>query len=183
MDETAVSENVDTLITIKKSHLEELRFYGFAGICIIRFQQVFDHLSNVFSELVKLSDGEVNAIFGSIRTLDRRCKVIGDLLKLTKSGEFDEWSKLAKRIRLAERNRDSIAHGSPVYGGGRTTIIVDEENQITEVVGHTESFFYLERNGSNDWNTDTLLAEARHTQRLLSDLYAFSRNLRAGRDT
>lgn len=164
-------------VEIKRHHLDELRFYGFAGICVARFQQLDDHLQNPFAKLLTISSEQASIVFGSIRTVQRRCEVIAKLLEADRPDVVESWKSLTKRIRRAEDNRNSIAHGSPIFGGGVTTVQVDTETEKTEVLSQTESFFYLEKRGYSDWTTERLLNEARQTELLLSDLYAFCRSL------
>jgi hypothetical protein len=172
--------DLNETVEVKKHHLEELRFYGFAGICIIRFQQAEDYLQTPFTELLALSAGRSDIVFGAIRTISRRCKVIGQLIEAERPGLSNRWKDLAGRILRAEKCRDSIAHGSPVFGGGVTIIQMERSADRRQVV-QGESFFYLKKRGFDDWTTERLLDEARRMETLLSDLYAFGRSLEASR--
>lgn len=75
----------DETVQIKRHHLDELRFYGFAGICIARFQQLDDHLRDPFASLLTISVEEAEIVFASIWTVKRRCEVIAHLLKARQS--------------------------------------------------------------------------------------------------
>lgn len=172
----------DETVEIKKHQLEELRFYGFAGICIIRFQQAQDYLEIPFAKLLAASPDRSALVFDAIRTVARRCKVIGGLIETARPELAEQWKGLTRRILQAETSRDSIAHGSPVFGGGATTIQVDQTTDTATVLHQTQSFYYLEKCGSDDWTTERLLDEARRMEALLSDLYAFGRSLDALHD-
>jgi hypothetical protein len=167
----------DETVEIKKHHLEQFRFYGFAGICIIRFQQAEDYLETPFAKLLSLSPDPSGIVFGAIRTVSRRCDVIARLLEAERPDLTDGWNELTRRILQAENRRNSIAHGSPVFGGGGATILIDQKNDAATVVHQTESFYYLKKRGSPNWTTERLLEEARRMEALLSDLYAFGRSL------
>lgn len=168
---------LDETVEIKKHHLEEFRFYGFAGICIIRFQQAEDYLETPLAKLLALSPERSAIVFGAIRTVSRRCKVIDRLIEAERPELSDRWKDLTGRILQAEDSRNSIAHGSPVFGGGITTIQIDQKNDAATVLHQTESLYYLEKRGFSDWTTERLLDEARRMEALLSDLYEFGRVL------
>lgn len=167
----------DESVKIKRHHLDELRFYGFAGICVTRFQQLDDHLRDPFASLLTISDQEATIVFASIRTVKRRCEVIARLLEIRKPDFVDRWQSLTRRILQAESSRNSIAHGSPVFDGGGATVRIDEESDTIEVVERREPFFYLEKRGFTDWTTERLRAEAQQTESLLRDIYELSRDL------
>lgn len=163
------------LVTIEKHRLDELRFYAFAGVCIIRVQQLHDYLVEPFSRLLNVSMEEASIVFAPVRTFKQRCDVICTLLERAESKLVADWASLTKRITKAEDNRNSIAHGSPVFGGGG--IVVSIEDGATKVTKGNDPCFFLQKLGKDDWTTELLLEEARKTEALLSDLYAFTRSL------
>lgn len=167
--------NTPEMVSIEKHRLDELRFYAFAGVCIIRVQQLHDYLVEPFSKLLNVSTEEASVVFASVWSFDRRCKVICRLLKRSKSDLVADWAALTKRIAKAEQNRDSIAHGSPVFHGGG--IVLQVEDGVTKVTKQSDSYFSLQKPGQDDWTTELLLEEARKTEALQSDLYAFTRRL------
>ena len=130
----------DELVTIKSHLLEELRFYGFAGICVIRFQQLDDYLCRIFEDLVGISKEHSTVIFGSIRTVQRRCHVLSKLLDSSHPALSSDWRELVRRVKKAEDNRNSIAHGLPVYGG-TTVMYLNEETNTLEVGGGVPAHF------------------------------------------
>jgi hypothetical protein len=174
--------NLDETVEIKKHHLEELRFYGFAGICIIRFQQAEDYLAVPFAKLLTASPERSSIVFEAIRTVSRRCKVIDRLIEAARPELGDRWKDLTDRILRAENSRNSIAHGSPVFGGGGALIHFDRAKDAATMLRQTEPFYYLKKQGFSDWTTERLLEEARKMEALLSDLYAFGRSLDASGD-
>jgi hypothetical protein len=166
-------------VSIKRGQLEQLRFYGFAGICIIRFQQLDNHLQRPFSSLVHVTASEGEIIFGAIRTVDRRCGVLSKLIGERVPPLSDRWGEIVGRIRKAEKNRNSIAHGLPIFGGGKTTVQLNTDTNAVEIIGHEESFHYLTKQGFDDWTTSKLLEESHRTENLLKDLYVFCDDLSA----
>jgi hypothetical protein len=116
-------------------------------------------------------------VFGAIRTIASRCKVISGLIEAERPELTDEWKDLTRRILQAENSRNSIAHGSPVFGGGGARFHFDQTNASLTLLSKTESFFHLKKRCFNDWTTERLLDEARRNEALLSDLYSFDRLL------
>lgn len=167
----------EELQEIEKHDVDELRFYGFAGICIIRFQQAYDYLGLIFQSLIEKGHIESNVIFDSIRPVSSRCSVISRLIDLNRPDLNDVWRELKTRIQKAEDTRNSIAHGSPVFGGSITTINVDWKSGETEVLDQTEPYFFLQKQGYDDWTTELLFEEAKSLETLLSELYALGRTL------
>ena len=169
----------DEITSIKQSHLEELRFYGFAGMYIIRFQQIEDHLEEPFAKLAGLEAEEATIASSAIRTVSRRCQVIRDLVAKNHALLADDWSELQRRILRAENERNSIAHGSPTYGGQNIVIRIDQETGETSATAQNEPHFWLEKNGFENWTTEKLAGGVRAINQLQSDLFSFSRKIGA----
>lgn len=166
-------------VVLKRHQLEEFTFYAHAGRCVIRFQQLEDNLKSPFSTLLSTSPEHAQIIFASVRTVKRRCDVIGDLIKLDKPALLNDWDCLSKRILKAENNRNSIAHARSVFNGGGATIHFNHETDSLTVTEVGDPFFYLEKKGFLDWTVERLLAEANNTGILIDDLHRFDRLLAA----
>jgi hypothetical protein len=128
----------DELSTERAQAFAEKRtyFYAMVGHCILRFQHVEDYLEDVFAVVLGGKKDRADAVFASVRGVDRKIQIISTAATGLAGPPWDDLSSLLVRVKEASDMRGQIAHANPVQHGGLIHVRVRTENgQITESLG------------------------------------------------
>lgn len=158
---------------------KQRRFYALVGHCILRFQHVEDYLEEVFASVLGGSRPRADAIFASVRGIDRKTEIIRAAATGLSGEPWDQLPPLLRRVKEASDVRGQIAHANPVQNGGLTRINVRTENgRIAEVVGVeqvTDSRWELHKKAKQTtiFTEEDLLREYNRTDGLFGDMIKF----------
>jgi hypothetical protein len=130
------SDESPETIEIEKFRAEQQQFYALVGHCILRFQHVEDYLEDIFAAVLGGSRARADAIFASVRGIDRKIQII-DAAAVGLQGEpWIQLLPLLNRAKKASDIRGQIAHANPVRHGGSVRIKVRRDgDRIVETVG------------------------------------------------
>jgi len=121
---------------VKKWREEQQTFYALVGHCILRFQHVEDYLEDVFAAVLGGSRSRADAIFASVRGIDRKLQIIKAAATGLNGLPWDRLIPMLDAVKDVSGVRGQIAHANPVQSGGHLRIRVRTENgRIVEAVG------------------------------------------------
>jgi hypothetical protein len=121
---------------IKKFRAEQQQFYAIVGHCILRFQHVEDYLEDIFAAVLGGSRARADAIFASVRGIDRKIQIITAAAVGLQGEPWPRLTPLMNRVKKASDIRGQIAHANPVRHGGSLKIKVRMDGGRTvETVG------------------------------------------------
>lgn len=130
------SEESPETVEIKKFRAEQQQFYAIVGHCILRFQHLEDYLEDVFAAVLGGSRARADAIFASVRGIDRKIQIISAAAVGLQGAPWPQLLPLLTRAKRASDIRGQIAHANPVRHGGSLKIKVRMDgNRIVETVG------------------------------------------------
>jgi hypothetical protein len=164
-------------VSISISDEERQRFYALVGHCVLRFQHVEDFLEDTFAAVLGGVRERADAIFASVRGLDRKIQLIkAAAIGLIGEPPWDGLDALMTRVKTASDVRGQIAHAKPVQSGGLIRIGVRvEEGRMIETTGVEQvegSRMELHKN-QRIFSADDLLREYRRIDTLFGDLLRF----------
>jgi hypothetical protein len=130
------SEESPEDVEIKKVRAEQQQFYAIVGHCILRFQHVEDYLEEIFAAVLGGSRSRADAIFASVRGIDRKIQIINAAAVGLQGEPWTQLPSLMSRAKMASDVRGQIAHANPVRHGGLVRIKVRKDgDRIVETVG------------------------------------------------
>lgn len=104
----------DETAEMREWRAKEQRFYALVGHCILRFQHVEDYLEDVFAAVLGGSRGRADAIFASVRGIDRKLQIIKAAATGRNGQPWDRLIPMLDAVKEASGVRGQIAHASPV---------------------------------------------------------------------
>lgn len=120
---------------LEKFQNEQQRFYSLVGHCILRFQHVEDFLDEIFAAVLGGRRDRANAIFATVRGIDRKTQIISAAAIGLIGDKWNELPQILAEVKQTSDVRGQIAHASPVRHGGKTLINVQRKNgRIVEAV-------------------------------------------------
>jgi hypothetical protein len=159
---------------------KQRRFYALVGHCILRFQHVEDYLEDVFAAVLGGRRDRADAIFASVRGVERKIQIIRASATGLSGNPWDDLDSLLAKVKAASEVRGQIAHANPVQNGGLIRINVRMEGgQIVETVGMervSESGFELHKQAAKVkiiLTAEDLLREYNRIDKLFGDMIAF----------
>jgi hypothetical protein len=164
-------------------HKKRTLFYAMVGQCILRFQHVEDYLEEVFAAVLGGTRNRADAIFASVRGVERKIQVIKASAIGLSGRPWDDLESLLAKVKAASDVRGQIAHANPVHNGGMIRINVRMEgNEIAETLGAeriTASRFELHKHAKEKiiFTAEDLLREYHRIDKLLGDMIAFVRSI------
>lgn len=158
---------------------KQQRVYALVGHCILRFQHVEDYLEDVFASVLGGSRPRADAIFASVRGIDRKTEIIRAAATDLSGEPWDQLAPLLRRVKEASDVRGQIAHANPVQNGGLTRIKIKTGNgRVTEVVSVEQvssSHWELHKKAKQTtiFTEEELLSEYNRTDSLYGDMIKF----------
>ena len=99
-------------------------------------QHVEDYLEEVFAAVLGGKKDRADAVFASVRGIDRKIKIIKAAATGLSGLPWDDLTSLLTAVKEVSDMRGQIAHASPVQHGGTIRINVrTEQGRIVEVLG------------------------------------------------
>jgi hypothetical protein len=130
------SDESPEAVEIEKFRAEQQQFYALVGHCILRFQHVEDYLEDIFAAVLGGSRARADAIFASVRGIDRKIQIISAAAVGLQGEPWTQLLPLLNRAKKASDIRGQIAHANPVRHGGSVRIKVRRDgDRIVETVG------------------------------------------------
>jgi len=164
----------------EKAFREKQRhFYAAVGHCILRFQHVEDYLEDVFAAVLGGSKGRADAIFASVRGVDRKIQIIKAAATGLSGPPWDDLPSILDTVKEVSEMRGQIAHASPVQNGGMVRLNVrTEHGRIVEVLSGEqieESRWELHKRAKQTivFTIEDLLRGYDRIDRLFGDMIAF----------
>jgi hypothetical protein len=168
-------------VSIGISDEERRRFYAMVGHCVLRFQHVEDYLEDTFAVVLGGARERADAIFASVRGLERKIQLIRAAAIGLAGEPWDGLDALMTRVKTASDVRGQIAHANPVQKGGLIRIKVRvEEGRVIETTGVErveDDRMELHKN-QRIFATDDLLREYNRIDTLFGDLVRFVDRIR-----
>jgi hypothetical protein len=158
---------------------KQRRFYALVGHCILRFQHVEDYLEDVFAAVLGGKRDRADAIFASVRGIDRKIQITKAAATGLSGKPWDELNPLLAQVKEVSSVRGQIAHANPIQNGGMVRINVrTEKGQIVETLGVeriTDSRWELHKQAKENiiFTAEDLLREYNRIDKLFGDMIAF----------
>jgi hypothetical protein len=151
----------------------------------LRFQHVEDYLEEVFAMVLGGGRARADAIFATVRGIDRKIEIIKAAATGLSGEPWDQLAPMLKRVKTASDVRGQIAHANPVHNGGLTRINVRTEGgRIVEAVSVeqvTDSRMELHKRAREIaiFTAEDLLREYNRTDGLLGDMIEFEKSVQS----
>jgi hypothetical protein len=158
---------------------KQTRFYALVGHCILRFQHVDDYLEDVFAAVLGGRRDRADAVFASVRGIDRKIQIIRAAATGLSGKPWDELSPLLATVKEVSEARGQIAHANPVQSGGMIRVNVrTDKGRIVETLGAeriTDSRWELHKQAKEKiiFTVEDLLREYHRIDKLFGDMIDF----------
>jgi hypothetical protein len=157
---------------------KQRKFYALVGHCILRFQHVEDYLEDVFAAVLGGSRSRADAIFASVRGIDRKLQIIKAAATGLDGQPWDHLIPLLNSVKDVSGVRGQIAHASPVQNQSLRIRVRTENGRILETVGveQGESRLELHKQAAKDrivFTVEDLLREYNRIDDLFGEMIAF----------
>jgi hypothetical protein len=178
-----ISEESPEDVEIEKFRAERQQFYAIVGHCILTFQHVEDYLEDIFAAVLGGSRARADAIFASVRGIDRKIQIISAAAVGLQGDPWTQLLPLMNRAKKASDIRGQIAHANPVRHGGLVRIKVRREgNRIVETVGVErveDARFELHKRAKETtvFTVDDLRREHSFIDQIYEDMIAFVKSI------
>lgn len=173
------SDEPSEAVGVEKFRAEQQRFYALVGHCILRFQHVEDYLEDIFAAVLGGSRARSDAIFASVRGIDRKIQIISAAAVGLQGEPWPQLLPLLSRAKKASDVRGQIAHANPVRHGGSLKIKVRMDGgRIVETVGVErveDARFELHKTAKETtvFKVEDLMTEYDFVDRVFVDMIAF----------
>jgi hypothetical protein len=159
----------------------EIDFFCAVGKCITNLQNVEDFLLDIYAVALKVERNLGRILFEFYRGIDTKLEVLTQLIKFSHPLFLTEWSKLARRILAAHKNRSVIAHSNPVLVSGQILILRNDSDSIEFKDADEPEHFILVKKSKNqevEWTLQKLSNEVQALRELYRDEISFCQKLK-----
>jgi hypothetical protein len=161
----------------KKWHEERRKFYALVGHCILRFQHVEDYLEDVFAAVLGGSRSRADAIFASVRGVDRKLQIIKAAATGRDGQPWDRLVPMLDAVKDVSGVRGQIAHANPVQKGLFRIRVKTEDGHIVETLGvDHENRWELHKQATKErivFSPEDLLREYKRIDDLFGEMVTF----------
>ena len=151
------------------------------GHCILRFQHVEDCLDDVFAAVLGGNRARADAVFASVRGIDRKIQIIKAAATGLSGKPWDELNPLLATVKELSEVRGQIAHANPVQRASIRVKVRTDKGRILETTGAevTDSRLELHKKAKKTtiFAEEDLLREYHRIDKLFVDMIAFVRSV------